>query len=269
MCTDCEDNSAQVPIGPTGPQGPSGPTGPTGPTGPSAVLSGMSSTSETIGTGIKTFTTGSGISYITGQTLVATSISDNTKSMAGTVVSYIDTTLRLNVTDTTGSGTASDWIIGSTGLKGNTGATGSTGTTGAAGQNAYSTVSSDATPLGGNSYTLPLTNAGFTQIGQYIFVQDAGTYLVTNKASNSLTVLNPGYSSNVPANLLIGKTVTPTGIKGDPGTNGTNGFIYETIDGNGTAATSTTPYSLLMRNDSNTGYIFVTLQELKTYLASI
>jgi hypothetical protein len=68
-----------------------------------------STTTNTIGTGTKTFTVASsGLSITTGQGAMAI---NGTNNMFGTVVSYIGTTLVLNVVSTAGSGTFSSWTI--------------------------------------------------------------------------------------------------------------------------------------------------------------
>lgn len=73
-----------------------------------------SSTSNSIGTGTKTFTVASGLSYYTGQNLIASPIGVNGQSwMYGSVTSYSGTTLVLSVSSgqTQGSGTFSSWNI--------------------------------------------------------------------------------------------------------------------------------------------------------------
>jgi hypothetical protein len=68
-----------------------------------------STTSNTIGTGTKTFTVAdSGLSITTGQGAMAI---NGTNNMFGTVVSYIGTTLVLDVVSTAGSGTFTSWTI--------------------------------------------------------------------------------------------------------------------------------------------------------------
>jgi len=81
---------------------------------------GRTLTSTTVGTGSKTFTTQSGLSITTGQTLRVVRRADgstfskvDTRStyMEGTVTGYSGTTLVLNVTSTSGSGTYATWFI--------------------------------------------------------------------------------------------------------------------------------------------------------------
>lgn len=67
-----------------------------------------STTSNTIGTGSKTFTTSASLSFGTGDVVTATS---GVNSMSGTVISYASTTLVINVTSVVGSGTFTSWVI--------------------------------------------------------------------------------------------------------------------------------------------------------------
>ena len=85
--------------------------------------SGTSTTSLSIGTGSKTFTTESGKSWFLGQRLRAAS-DDGTLIMDGEVTAYSGTSLTILVDYTEGSGTHADWNIGVTGSRGATGAAG-------------------------------------------------------------------------------------------------------------------------------------------------
>jgi hypothetical protein len=69
-----------------------------------------SSTSNTIGTGIKTFTVLAGSGYYVGMPVrAANSVANH---MTGEVQSYSGTTLTINVTGVGGSGTFGSWVIG-------------------------------------------------------------------------------------------------------------------------------------------------------------
>ncbi len=68
-----------------------------------------SSTSNSIATGSKTFTVGSGLGYLAGDMVTAEYSSGN--YMTGTVTSYSSTTLILNITTIVGSGTYASWKI--------------------------------------------------------------------------------------------------------------------------------------------------------------
>jgi hypothetical protein len=120
--------------GATGASGATGATGATGTTG--AGYFATSSSSNAIGTGSKTFTTQAGLAYSAGAYVQVTDQSTSTNYMQGTVTSYSGTTLVVNVTATSGSGTPTIWYInlaGVTGAAGTNGTNGTNGTTGATG----------------------------------------------------------------------------------------------------------------------------------------
>ncbi|HEY3128146.1 MAG TPA: hypothetical protein VGL91_01695 [Acidobacteriota bacterium] len=70
-----------------------------------------STSSVAVGTGLKTFTTQSGLSISNGQTLRVAQLGNRTNYMEGTATRYSGTTLVLNVTSTGGSGTHKVWWI--------------------------------------------------------------------------------------------------------------------------------------------------------------
>lgn len=77
-----------------------------------------SSTSNTLSTGSKTFTVQSGLSYTPTQDI--TIVFDLSNHMHGQVTSYSGTTLVVNITDVTGSGTYTSWTINVGGVIGGT-----------------------------------------------------------------------------------------------------------------------------------------------------
>lgn len=91
---------------------------------------GSSTTSVTVGTGSKSFTTQSGKSFSNGALLLV-SRSGGAQYMYGQVTSYSGTSLTINVTVSSGSGTYTDWIISISGVPGPQGPTGDTGPVGA------------------------------------------------------------------------------------------------------------------------------------------
>lgn len=95
---------------------------------------GSSTASLPVATGSTTFGTQAGLGYVAGANsyVTACSASAPTACMTGPVTSYSGTTLVLNVTSTTGSGTHADWVFT---VSGPTGATGSNGTNGTNGTN--------------------------------------------------------------------------------------------------------------------------------------
>ena len=92
-----------------------------------AKLSGTSTTSITIGTGAKVFTTQASKSFDAGAWLLITSDADPTNYMHGQVTTYSSTTLTMNITNIGGSGTLADWTITVSGTQGSKGDTGNIG----------------------------------------------------------------------------------------------------------------------------------------------
>ncbi len=90
-----------------------------------AKLLGSSTTSVAIGTGSKSFTTQSGKFFAVGQNLLISSDANPTTNlMEGQVTAYSGTSLTMNVTKVTGSGTYSDWTIRVSGSPGSIGTNG-------------------------------------------------------------------------------------------------------------------------------------------------
>ena len=117
------------PPGPQGVQGPQGLTGPLGPAGPQgnvgtqgaagasgAAYGGTSASTNTIGTGLKTFTTQAGLAYTAGQRVRAAASAS--QYMEGDVSSYTGTSLVINVATTSGAGTFGSWTFGIAGTPG-------------------------------------------------------------------------------------------------------------------------------------------------------
>ncbi len=75
---------------------------------------GISTTSLTIGTGTKSLTTQTGLSFSAGQFITIKENGDTSNYMVGRVTSYNSSTgaLEVNITSTGGSGTASNWTLG-------------------------------------------------------------------------------------------------------------------------------------------------------------
>lgn len=113
-------------IGATGAQGLTGATGIQGATGIGYLLT--SGSSNTIGTGVKTFTVSldsTASMYRAGNFVTVANSGAN--FMFGQITSYSGTTLSVNVTFTVGSGTYTAWSFGLSSSPGATGPTGATG----------------------------------------------------------------------------------------------------------------------------------------------
>lgn len=72
---------------------------------------GTSTSSVAIGTGSKTFTTQSGLSFVAGDRVRVTGTFDPTQFVEGAVTSYSSTTLVINVDTIGGSGTLASWDV--------------------------------------------------------------------------------------------------------------------------------------------------------------
>lgn len=121
-------------------------------------LLGTSTTSNTIGTGSKTFTTQTGLDLGLGFVTVAeTSVPSN--YFHGQITSYNSGTgsLVVNVLDTGGSGTHTDWTISVSGPAGPAGTLGTTGTP----ISGYIATFSSPTTLTGTAATVGVTQGGF------------------------------------------------------------------------------------------------------------
>ena len=132
--------------GPSGPQGASGPAGPTGPAGDKYATT--STTSLAIGTGSKTLTVDTNLSYTPSQSVI---IAHNaTNEMTGTVTTYNAGTgdMVANITSILGSGTYSSWTVNLSGAVGVPGATGPQGATGPAGANGLNGATGPTGPAG-------------------------------------------------------------------------------------------------------------------------
>jgi len=70
-----------------------------------------SASSVLIGTGAKTFTVAAGLGFAIGMTLAIASTANSANAMLATVTGYSSTTLSVNVTSITGSGTLASWTI--------------------------------------------------------------------------------------------------------------------------------------------------------------
>ena len=178
------------PIGNTGTTGLQGNTGNTGATGSGYYAT--SPTSQAIGTGAFTFTTQANLAYVPGSYIaVFSSAAPTTNNMFGTVTSYSGTSLVVNITVVTGSGTHTDWIfsvagnIGSTGPIGNTGSIGATGSTGPIGN----------TGSQGNTGTIGATGATGTTTGNALTQIAQNIVGVGGVASVTFSSISGSYSS--------------------------------------------------------------------------
>jgi hypothetical protein len=161
-----------------------------------ANLTGTSTTSRTIGTGSKAFTTQSGKSFVPGTWVEIASDADPSNYMHGQVTAYSDTSLTVNVTNIGGSGTLADWTIQ---VSGTQGAAGNDGDDGADGN---SILNGTGAPSGGTGV-------------------DGDFYIDTNASE----IYGPKSGTWPSAVSLVG----PQGAAGADGADGTDGTIYELL----------------------------------------
>ena len=95
-----------------------------GPAGSTPVISGTSLTSQTIGTGSFTFVTQANISLVVGQWVTVSYSTTPSNYFYGQITAYSGTSLTVNVTVISGSGTYASWVISISGVRGPTGSPG-------------------------------------------------------------------------------------------------------------------------------------------------
>ena len=198
------------PTGPTGTAGANGPTGPTGtagangPTGATGLgYAGLiSSSSNTVTTGSKTFTTNlstTQTAFAVGDTVRVYSTATPTTYIEGPITSFSSSTLVINGTVVSGSGTITSWAFSIAGLQGSTGPTGSSGTTGPTGPTGAAGGASAATPtsLGGVYGKTPACSGGMS--------------LGYNSNANAANAIALGYAANTYCNsgaVAVGRQAT-------------------------------------------------------------
>lgn len=85
------------------------------------VLSGTSTSTVTVATGSKSFTTQAGIGWTSGATRLRVATADASKIMEGQITAYSGTTVTINVDYTVGAGSSSAWNLTSVGTRGASG----------------------------------------------------------------------------------------------------------------------------------------------------
>lgn len=110
------------------------------------------------------------------------------------------------------------------------GPAGPAGVSGIAGQNgvsAFTTTSANFNqPAVGATVVVTVASSAMFTIGQPVFMQNGGSYVVTALPSaTQITLQNLGYAGNAAVAALVtsGKLLTPSGLIGAAGANGTNG----------------------------------------------
>lgn len=157
-------------------------------------LVGTSTTSLTIATGSTTFTTQAGLTLGAGQYVIIPSNANSANYFFGPITSYSDTTLVVNVTVTSGSGTHADWNILISGPQGPTGGITTTG----------SPASGNLTKFSGSS---TITNADL--VGDVTTTGTVTTTIAANAVTNAK--LATMAANTVKTNATAG-SATPTDV---------------------------------------------------------
>ncbi len=262
-------NGATGSTGPSGVDGATGPTGVAGATGASGsngatgstgigyrVTSPWSTTSLTIGTGTKVFTTVSaptGFAYVAGDRIRAAGlISSN--YMEGVIAIIVGSNVTVSIDQTGGSGTYNNWSVGIAGNPGNSGATGATGPSGVDGATGPIGATGPSGVDGATGATGPTGTAGSN--GATGSTGPTGT-----AGSNGAT----GSTGTAGTNGATGGTgaTGPTGTVGASGPSGSNGSNGATGATGVAGATGATGSSVSVRDNlqliiSNNGAVIST-----------
>lgn len=211
----------------------------------SGSLLGTSTTSATVGTGSKTFTTQSGLGLQAGSFVVVASSAGPANYFHGQVTAYSGTSLTVNVLDDGGSGTYASWTISLSSPQGASGSGSGTVNSATGGQLAYyasngTTVSGDvnATVVNG---LLTLGQAGSTQGSINLAGSTSGnTTLAAPVTGNGTMTLQAG------SDTLTGRATTDTLTNKTFDTAGTgnsfkiNGQAISSVSGNTSKAATIT-----------------------------
>lgn len=151
-----------------------------------AALTGTSVSSNSIGTGAKTFTTQSGKQWAAGQFIMAVDSANSANYIHGQVTSYSGTSLVIDSQSTGGSGTKTSWNIY---VSGNRGATGASGASGVRGTFANADLTTGVLTITHNfalSSPYSVTVSVFNNSGVLIIPDQVNT-LATNSVKVDLT----------------------------------------------------------------------------------
>lgn len=198
--------------------------GATGATG--APNSGTSTTSNSIGTGTKTFTVADGLDLVIGQRVRFADAADPaTNWLEGVITAYSSTSLSVLSDLTAGSGTKTSWSLGLTGSRGATGPTGATGLDSTVPGPTYAATSAtNSVALGTGTKTLVIATGLPYQGGERVRAADAAN--VTTKYMEGVVTGYTTGSLQIAVDLVVGSG-TPSswvvGLAGDPGTDGADG----------------------------------------------
>lgn len=134
---------------------------------PGSPSTGVSSSTNTIGTGSKTFAVTAGLDLIAGQRVrFAEAVDPVGRWMDGTITAYAGGSMTISVASdgisTSGSGSYSSWTFGVIGARGLTGATGSTGAASTVPGPSYNATSTSSVAIGTGNKTFAIgTNTAY------------------------------------------------------------------------------------------------------------
>lgn len=121
---------------------------------------------------------------------------------------------------------------GSQGAPGPVGPTGPAGSNGSDGTDAFSTTTAGFTmPAVSGSVTITVDDSEWMAVGQVVYVTGAGYFSVNSTpTTTSASLTNLGYTGNVvpTTNVAGSKKVSPGGVKGNTGSNGSAGSLSPT-----------------------------------------
>jgi hypothetical protein len=218
--------------------------------GANADLTRFSPTSNTIGTGAKTFAyaTSNNLGWVVGTRLRAANSATNFVEGVATAVSA--TSVTIDVDTTAGSGTYTSWAIAVAGERGPTGATGAAGSNGSNGSNGANGLNADMTRTSTSSVTIGTNDRVFAFSASSNLGWVLGTRLrATNMPSSAyiegvVTVLS-STSVTIKSDKTGGSgtySEWSIGVAGDPGTNGSGTNTSQTgVLANNATATVTHP----------------------------
>lgn len=195
---------------------------------------GTSTTSNSIGTGAKTFTTQSGLALGVGGFVTIANTAAAANYIHGQVTSYSGTSLVINGLDTGGTGTFTAWTITTSAPQGPAGAGSGTVNSGTAGQLTY--YAGTGTTASGNA-NATISNGALT-LGQAGSVQ--GSLVLSGSVATTTTLAAPTTGTGTMTlqagtDTLVGRATTDT-LTNKTATSSTNvlGGVTMTLGSDGT-----------------------------------
>lgn len=202
-------------------------------------LESTSSSSATIGTGTKGFTTEADKQFDAGTWILIYSSASPTNYMHGQSTSYSGTSLSINVTNTGGSGTYSDWVISVSGTQGPAGATGPQGPAGSGSGDVIgpgTTVDSEVVLYNGVTGTSikRASGTGYIKVSSGVYQTPSATIPLTDLATQAANTILANATSSAAAPTAV--AIAASQLVG----RGSTGDIAPITVGTGLSLTGTT-----------------------------